>query len=111
LTDEDEVHRITLAGGTSEQVSPTEVVVPPRAWVEFVSSDWWVHEVRFETDSLPQEAGAFLAETDQVDSPPLVERGARFVVSFTGAPTGRYPFIVAGNGAAARGVVVVQVKR
>jgi plastocyanin len=111
LTDLDEVHRVTLSGGPVEQVSPSEVVVPPGAWVEFVSSDWWVHEVRFSSDSLSAEAAAFLSATDQVDSPPMVERDARFVVSFAGAPVGRYPFTVSGNGAAGGGVVVVQLKR
>lgn len=108
LTDDDEVHRVHLMGEDVEVVTPVETSVPPRAWVEFVTTDWRVHEVRFEADSLSPEAHRFLAESDQLESPPLVDRGARFVVSFHDAPEGRYPFLVEGNRAPGRGVVVVR---
>jgi hypothetical protein len=107
LTESDEVHRITLMGSHREEADPPEVTVPPTAWVEFVSSDWRVHEVRSEADSLSSEALRFLLSTGQMESPPLVHRDARFVVSFREAPEGRYPFRVEGNGAPGRGVVVV----
>ncbi len=111
LTDADEVHRVSITGGERELVEPVEVQVPPGAWVEFVTTDWRVHQVRFVSDSLDAGRLAFLVDSDQVDSPPLVERDARFVVSFSDAPEGRYPYVVEGNGAATRGVVVVLVKR
>ncbi len=107
LTDSDEVHRVTLRGSEREEVDPPETTVAPTAWVEFVSSDWRVHEVRFEADSLSAEALRFLVGTSQMESPPLLHRDARFVVSFRGAPEGRYPFRVEGNRARGRGVVVV----
>jgi plastocyanin len=111
LSDRDEVHRVTLTGGEREVLSPEEVSIPEGAWVEFVSADWRVHDIRFDLDSLPEAARAFLEESDQVASPPLVDRGARFVVSFEGAPDGRYPFVAEGNGAPGRGVVVVGPSR
>lgn len=111
LTDADEVHRVSVTGGERETVDPREVRVPPGAWVEFVTTDWRVHQVRFESDSLDAARLAFLVESDQVDSPPLLDRDARFVVSFAGAPEGRYPYVVEGNGAATHGVVVVLTKR
>jgi plastocyanin len=107
LTDEDVVHRIVLRGGDREVFSPDELAIAEGAWVEFVSDDWRVHEIRFELDSLPAAARAFLEESDQVASPPLVNQGARFLVSFSGAPDGRYPFVAEGNRAPGRGVVVV----
>lgn len=107
LTESDEVHRVTLTGLRQEEVDPPEVTIPPSAWVEFVSSDWRVHEVRFEADSLSPEALGFLSRTGQMESPPLLHRDARFVVSFVEAPEGRYPFLVEGNRAPGRGVVVV----
>ena len=107
LGDEDEVHRITLRADERERPEPSEVVVPPGAWVEFVTDDWRVHEVHFDPDGLATEAAAFLAASDQMASPPLVDRGARFVVSFEGAPPGRYPFRIEGNGEPAHGAVVV----
>ncbi len=58
-------------------------------------------------DSLGAEARAFLRETDQVASPPLLDRDTRYVISTAGAPPGRYPFVVEGNGRPARGALVV----
>lgn len=111
LTDKDEVHRVTLTGGASEVLDPVETTLPPGAWVEFVTADGRIHEVTFEVDSLGTEALAFMQRTDQMSSPPLVNLGQRFVVSFRDAPEGRYPFRVEGNGGPARGVVVVKANR
>jgi len=107
LTDSDEVHRVSLRGSTEEEAVPPEVTVPPAAWVEFVSSDWRVHEVHFDVDSLSAAALGFLTRTGQLDSPPLLHRDARFVVSFVDAPEDRYPFRIEGNRAPGRGVVIV----
>ncbi len=108
LGDGDEVHRITLTSGDAEEAVPDSVTLPPGAWAEFVSGDWRVHEVRFEVDSMGAEQRSFLESSDQVASPPLVDRDDRFVLSFAEAPAGRYPFVVEGNGAPVRGVVVVE---
>ncbi|HSG08095.1 MAG TPA: hypothetical protein VLA36_07050 [Longimicrobiales bacterium] len=110
MSDKDEVHRIVLSGGEREVFEPDQVEIAQGAWVEFVSADWRVHEIRFEVDSLSAAGRTFLEATDQVASPPLVDRGARFVVSFAGAPDGRYPFVAEGNGAPGRGVVIVGPK-
>jgi len=111
LTDRDRVHRVAISGGAKEALSTALVEVTPGAWLEFVTLDWWVHEVRFDVDSLAPEPRAFLERTDQMASPPLVNRDQRYVLSFAGAPEGRYPFVVEGNGAPARGVVVVESER
>lgn len=110
LTDQDEVHRVTLTGSDRESIDPPSVTVPPGAYVEFVTADWRIHEVRFELDSLNDAARAFLVGSDQGASPPLVDRDSRFLVWFGGAPPGRYPYLVQGNDASARGVVVVHPK-
>lgn len=107
LDDRDRVFGIVLLGGEREQADPAEVVIEGDAFVEFVTGDWLVHEVRFEVDSLAPEARAFLEDSDQVDSPPLLRQDSRFVVDFTGAPRGRYPYRLEGNGAPGRGVVVL----
>jgi plastocyanin len=111
LTDEDEVHRVSITGGDREVVEPVELEVPPGAWVEFVTTDWRVHRILFLGDSLDAGRLAFLVSSDQMDSPPLIDRDARFVVSFVGAPEGRFPYVVEGNGASTHGVVVVRAKR
>jgi len=111
LSERDEVHRVLLAGGDREVFTPGEVGIPEGAWVEFVTVDWRVHEIRFDVDSLSAPARAFLEGSDQLASPPLVDQGDRFVVSFEGAPEGRYPFLAQGNGAPGRGVVIVGLNR
>lgn len=108
LGDDDEVHRLTLTSGAREEVQPDSVALPPGAWAEFVSGDWRAHEVRFEVEDMGPDQRSFLESTDQVASPPLVDRDDRFVLSFAEAPAGRYPFVVEGNGAPTRGVVVVE---
>lgn len=107
LTDRDEVHRVLLTSRDAETLTPDSVAVPPGAWVEFVTGDWRVHEVRFVLDSLGPSGRTFLESTDQVASPPLVDLDARFVVHFGDAPPGHYPFVVEGSGRPAHGVVVV----
>lgn len=111
LTDADRVHTLVLRGGEQEEVTPGTVEILEGDWVQFSAADWRVHEVRFEADSLSLPARSFLEESDQGASPPLVDQGDRFVVSFTGAPEGRYPFLVEGNGTPVRGVVVVSPRR
>ena len=111
LTDGDRVHTVTLLGGASEAVDPPTLEILGGDWVEFRSGDWRIHEVRFLLDSIPGEARTFLEGTDQVASPPLVQKDARFVGSFRDAPEGRYPFTVEGHGTAVHGVVVVGSKR
>ena len=111
LTERDRVHSVTLLGGTSESAEPSSLEVLSGDWVQFRSGDWRIHEVRFLLDSVPGEARSFLEETDQVASPPLVQKDARFVVSFRDAPEGRYPFMVEGHGSSVHGVVVVGSKR
>ena len=108
LTEEDEVHRVVLVSTDREEARPDSTTVPPGAWVEFVTGDWRIHEVRFELDSLAPEAAAFLRNSGQVASPPLLHLDARFVVSFEEAPVARYPYLVEGNLATGRGVVIVR---
>jgi plastocyanin len=108
LTGRDEVHRVTLSGERGEPPEPAETDVPVGAWVEFVTADWLIHEVTFELDSLDSPARSFLSNTDQVASPPLINRDSRFVVHFEDAPSGRYPFRIEGNGPTVRGAVTVR---
>jgi len=108
LGDRDQVHRVIIRGGDRERVDPLETVVTSGSYVEFVTADWLVHEVVFELDSLSVDARTFLERTDQVASPPLVSQDSRYIVHFADGPPGRYPFVLEGNGALGRGVVVVE---
>lgn len=86
---------------------PPRIELGPGDVVQFFTVDGRVHTVRFPEDSLGPARAAFLRRTGQLESPPLVERGARFVVIFRDAPPGRYPFRSDGSGGVAWGVLVV----
>ena len=103
----DRVHEVILTAGPSGRAEPAEAHVLPGDYLQFVTADSWVHEIVFEVDSLQAGAIAFMDEHDQLASPPMVSRGSRFVISFVGAPEGRYPYRVEGNHAPVRGVIVV----
>lgn len=107
LTPEDRVHTVRISTGTQERADPASVTVLPGDYVQFVSSDRLVHEVRFRLDSLSAPMRTFLTRTGQGASPPLLEMDARFVVSFVGAPVGRYPYGLEGNRGAGSGEIVV----
>ena len=103
----DRVHSIRITGGESERAEPPLLSIEPGSFVEFVPADWLVHEVVFETDSLTSEQRGFLERTDQVASPPLIERDSRYVLVFEGAPAGRYPYRLEGNGRTGWGAIMV----
>ena len=108
LGDGDRVHRVRLSRvDQRESPEPAFVEVREGDYVEFVSVDRGVHAISFTLDSLSSSAAQFLRASGQEGSPPLVVPGARFVVLFAGAPPGRYPFWVVGNGVEALGAVVV----
>lgn len=107
LTPRDRVHRITLTGGEVEQADPVLLSIEGGAYVEFVTTDWLIHEVIFRADSLREDQWAFLERTDQVASPPLIDRGSRYVLAFHDAPPGRYLYRIEGNRRPGRGVIVV----
>lgn len=107
LNDSDRVRTVIVTGGEVERAEPALDSVEVGTYLQFVTADWFVHEVLFEMDSLPADAQAFLERTDQTASPPLLHQDARFVVSFAEAPPGRYPYRLEGNGRPARGVLVV----
>jgi hypothetical protein len=108
LTDQDRVHRVVLRSlDQRESIEPTDISVEPGSYLEFLTRDRRVRVVSFVMSELAPEQASFLRSTGQDRSPPLVELDSRFVVSFDGAPEGRYPFLVEGSGAPARGAVSV----
>lgn len=108
LADDRPIHRIVLGGrGAREHVVPPRLTVEPGAVIDFVTVDGRVHTVSFVDDSLSAQVRSFLRRTGQTASPPLLDRGARFVVDLDGAPAGRYPFRSEGPGGHARGEIVV----
>lgn len=103
-----EIHQITIGGrGEEEHVVPTLLRLSGDDIVVFTTVDGRVHTLSFPRDSLALDAALFLERTDQMDSPPLTDRGSRFVVTLEGAPEGRYPFRSRGPGGEAWGTLVV----
>ena len=110
LTESDRIHTVELRTGVGERSEPGDLVIRPGDLVEFVSSDWFVHEVHFAADSMEAEMFAFLEATDQSDSPPLLQQGSRFVLTFNGAPLGRYVYFLKGNRSPGSGSIVVSAE-
>ena len=101
------MHRVSLTGGGTETAEPDSLIIQPGAYVEFVTADWLIHEVIFDPAQLTPDQWSFLESSNQAESPPLLELGSRYVLAFEGAPTGRYPFRIEGNGNPGQGVIVV----
>jgi len=109
IPDDVRIHRVDLSGRADEtRVIPRSVSIRPGDVLQFVVLDRRVHLVRFDPETLPDELWRFLVETSQDRPPPLVERGARLVLSFEGAPEGVYAFRVEGNGPPVEGDITVE---
>ena len=102
-------HLVQLSGGRDvEHVVPPHLEIEVGEWVQFVSLDRRVHTVSFVRDSLSPEALVYLADTGQLDSPPLLARGSRFLVDFREAPAGRYVFSSTSHGDPVFGSITVR---
>ena len=102
-------YEITLGGrGAEEHVVPRNLAVKTGSEVHFVTADNRVHTVEFRLSELAEAQRAFLDATGQGGSPPLIQRGARFVVSFVDAPGGLYPFLVQAHGDPVEGAIAIE---
>lgn len=107
LTQADRVHTVGLRTEDRERPLPDSTRVWVGDYLQFVSEDWLIHEVRFDSTRSSRDGWAFLASTGQTASPPLLQKGSRFIVSFVGAPPGTYPFRLEGNRGPGVGIIVV----
>ena len=100
---------VQLSGGRDvEHVVPPHLEIERGEWVQFVTLDRRVHTVSFVADSLSTEAFEYLSDTGQLQGPPLLARGNRFLVDFRNAPAGRYVFSSASHGDPVFGSVTVR---
>jgi plastocyanin len=99
---------VLLRSTDPNAIEPDTVRIRTGDVVRFTAGDARVHAVAFERDRLAPAAVAFLERTGQLRSPPLLSTGARWIVSFEGAPPGTYPFVDTSRGA---GGVIVVVQR
>lgn len=102
------IHRVALVGqGDRTRVLPRELMIRSGDVVQFVSLDHRVYVVRFDETDPSAPTSTFLVDTEQDSPPPLVEEGARLVLTFGGAPTGTYAYRVEGNGGPVPGSIRV----
>ena len=100
---------VQLSGGRDvEHVVPPHLDISTGEWVQFVTLDRRVHLVSFVPDSLSPEALEYLADTGQLEGPPLLQQGSRFLVDFREAPAGRYVFSSVSHGDPVFGSVTVR---
>ena len=100
---------VQLSGGRDvEHIVPPHLEIEVGEWVQFVTLDRRVHTVSFVPDSLSPEALEYLTDTGQLQGPPLLARGSRFLVDFREAPLGRYVFSSASHGDPVFGSVTVR---
>jgi len=100
---------VQLSGGRDvEHVVPPHLEIDTGEWVQFITLDRRVHTVSFVPDSLSPEGLEYLADTGQLQGPPLLSRGSRFLVDFRNAPAGRYVFSSASHGDPVFGSVTVR---
>jgi plastocyanin len=91
------VHTVEL-GAASRGFQPPRVAARPGDAVRFTVTDAMLHDIAFDDAALPADARNFLESTGQLRSPPLVVRGATWVVNLEDAPPGRYPFLCTTHG-------------
>jgi plastocyanin len=109
IPDEVVIHRVDLSGrGDLTRVLPAVTEAKPGDVVQFVVLDNRVHLLRFREELLQGARLDFLRTTTQDRPPPLVQRGARLVLTFEDAPEGTYYFQVEGNGAPVEGEIRVR---
>ncbi len=100
---------VQLSGGRDvEHIVPPHLEIETGEWVQFVTLDRRVHTLSFVPDSLSLEALEYLTDTGQLEGPPLLALGSRFLVDFRDAPAGRYVFSSESHGDPVFGSVTVR---
>jgi plastocyanin len=100
------LHDIRISGaGSTDSIAPTVVHAEPGDAVRFTIDDHRTHAIGFEVDRLTPPIREYLERTNQLRGPPLVNRGAAWVLVLEDAPPGRYPFLCRSH--RARGMLMV----
>ena len=100
------IHRIDVSTRSNRiRLLPRALEVRDGDVVQFVAIDHRIYLVRFDEETMDAAAVAFLRSTGQDRPPPLVEAGARLVLTFDAAPAGSYSFLVESGGLSASGAI------
>jgi hypothetical protein len=101
------IHLIVLSGkGDQSRIVPRFVEILQGEVVQLVVVDRRTHLISFD-EGMEPHLRDFLVTSGQSSFPPLLERGARIVLSFEGAPAGVYSFLDEGSGPAVAGEIRV----
>jgi plastocyanin len=79
-----------LTDAQSRDFEPAQLQVAPGDYVRFTTGDSRTHAIVFEVAA--SEIRTFLESTGQLASPPLVTKGASWVIALDKAPIGTYVF-------------------
>lgn len=109
LTDRDRVHVVTLETRDGVELpEPSETMLRPGDHLSFVNGDRRARSIRFRAEELGGEARDWFDAHASIHGPLLADVDGRWVIDFSDAPPGRYPFVVLGGGEAGAGTVVVE---
>lgn len=86
------LHDVQVRRETGGEFHPSQVEARVGDYVRFTADDGAGHAVVFVGASLDPAARAFLDQSGQLRSPPLIARGSSWVITLEGAPAGEYPF-------------------
>lgn len=112
LTDRDRVHvvRLSTSDVGVEAASPFEVTVRAGDRVAFQLVDRRTRSVHFDRAGLDAAATGWGDSSGLFRPPLLADSGTRWVLDFTDAPAGRYPYSVVGGGELGGGSIVVEAR-
>lgn len=99
---------VRLDRSTAADFEPANAALRTGDIVRFEAGDAGGHAIAFDGELLAPEARSWLEATGQLRSPPLVNAGNAWVITFVNAPPGEYPFGCVTHGA--RGVLTVSAR-
>jgi plastocyanin len=87
------VHEVQVqAAANVAEFSPAQFSARSGDVIRYKALDGRTHVLQFEEGTLPAGAADLFRGKSQLRSPPLVSKGASWVVSLEGAPAGTYDF-------------------
>lgn len=81
---------VVRLGDQNRDFSPAQLQAKPGDYLRFTADDSRTHAIAFEP--VTPEVKTFLDSTGQLRSPPLITKGASWVIALKNAPPGQYPF-------------------
>jgi plastocyanin len=86
------LHDVTLRRETGGEFHPAALQATQGDVIRFTADDMAGHAIAFVGAELDPAIRQFLEETGQLRGPPLITRGASWVITTQNAPVGNYPF-------------------